>query len=139
MPRKFHYANIAAIQTIIPKGWCVQDIAHLQAFAVNPVLRMMGCAGDDNRVRIWSLSDPAPVATLPYADHNLPSPAAHGAADPTVFPEPIRAMSWCSSFRCPQAASDETTSFSPPPVLVLGCRARVLVYVRGARASSTTP
>lgn len=82
---------------------------------------LIACAGDDCRVRVWSLdrADPCVSTTEPAVP-----PHQSQKLEEVVFPEQIHALCWASP--PPMASSSDTAGVFP--ALLVGCAQKVYQY-----------
>lgn len=96
-------------------------MAHTQGVSIDSTHGLVACAGDDCRVRVWSLDRADPC--FPATESAVP-PHQSRKLEEIVFPEQVHALRWVSS---PSMGSSSDTSGAFPALLV-GCAQRVYQY-----------
>lgn len=95
-------------------------VTHIQGVSTDPSHGLVACAGDDCRVRVWTLDRADPC--LPSIEPAVP-PHQSRKLEEIVFPEQVHALCWANSL--PMGSSDTS---SASPVLLVGCAQHVYQY-----------
>ena len=87
------------------------ELTRSKGFAVHPTHRLLACAGDDRRVRLWSLDYSEPILALQGPD-----------ASQDEFPALVNSLLWC-----PDRLMSEDLARAPL-TLAVACKNNVFVY-----------
>ena len=112
-----HYEHMSDIRISSCKDWYVQEsnamgeLTRSKGFAVHPTHRLLACAGDDRRVRLWSLDYSEPILALQGPD-----------ASQDEFPALVNSLLWC-----PDRLMSEDLARAPL-TLAVACQNNVFLY-----------